>query len=833
MAKYKVTGMSCAACSARVERAVKGVDGVYSCAVNLLTGSMDVEGGAASDDIIAAVKEAGYGAQLEGEGGAPDISAQSNSETRGILRRLLWSISVLLVLMYISMGHVMWGWYLPDALCSPVVLAVLEGAISLVILIINSKFFISGVCGVLHLSPNMDTLVAMGSSVSYIYSLVITVQIAQATAKGDILGAHALLHSGLYFESAAMIVTLITLGKLLESYSKGKTTSALVALMDLAPKMARVIRDGEETEVPISEVVVGDVFITRPGESFAVDGIVIEGESAVDESALTGESMPVDKGVGDEVSSATVNRSGYLVCRAQRVGSETSLSRIIKTVSDAASSKAPIAKIADRVSGIFVPVVLLIALATVGIWLMVGESVGYALARGTSVLVISCPCALGLATPVAIMVGSGVGAKNGILFKNAQSLEITGRAEIVVLDKTGTVTRGRPELTDVITADGVSEQELLSLAATLEKKSEHPLARAVMSYCDEKKITPEESENFAVLAGAGVSAIVGGAQAFGGKLGLFEGRISISDGLVAIADKLANEGKTILAFCHGERFLGLLAVADKIREDSQDAIAQLKGMGIRTVMLTGDNKRTAEAVGKLSGVDEIVSDVLPVDKQNAVMRLRGEGRVIMVGDGINDAPALTAADIGIAIGTGTDIAIEAADVVLMRSTVADVAASIRLSRGVMKNIKENLFWAFIYNIIGIPLAAGAWVYLLGWELEPMFGAAAMSLSSFCVVMNALRLNLLDIHSTKRDRRIKINKSKKENTTMTRTITIKGMMCPHCEARVKKYLEALDGVISADVSHVRGDAIVTTDGTVSDETLRKTVEELDYPVISVK
>ena len=824
--------MNCAACSARVEKAVSSLDGVESCAVNLLTNSMTVEGNIDDEIIISAVEGAGYGASSADSEKSVSKSARKaleDKETPRLIKRLVWSLGFLVVLMYISMGHIMWGWPLPELMHSPMLLAVLECVLTLIIMIINRKFFINGIKGALHLSPNMDTLVSLGAGASFIYSGVLTVLIAVATANGDIALAHEYLH-GLYFESAAMILTLITLGKLLESYSKGRTTDALRGLIDLAPKKATLLIDGQEVEIPAEDVKVGDIFAVRPGESFPVDGVVLEGQSAVDESALTGESIPTDKGAGDAVSAATINKSGYLVCRAEKIGSETALAKIIKMVSDASASKAPIAKIADKVSGVFVPVVIVIALITTAVWLIVEQNIGYALARGISVLVISCPCALGLATPVAIMVGSGMGAKNGILFKTATSLEQTGRAEIVILDKTGTITKGSPEVTDIWTDGTSNEDELLKVAYSLEKKSEHPLARAIVTKCE--GLDAPDVEDFSVLVGSGVQGIVDGKDAFGGSLKLISDRIELSPDAQKRAEDYASQGKTPLLFCHGGRLLGIIAVADTIKGDSAEAISQLHGMGIKTVMLTGDNARTAKAVADAVGVDEVISDVLPDVKEAVVRKYKREGCVVMVGDGINDAPALTSADIGIAIGTGTDIAIDAADVVLMRSELMDVPAAIRLSRKVTWNIKENLFWAFIYNIIGIPLAAGVWISLLGWELSPMFGAAAMSLSSFCVVSNALSLNIANIYCPQNDKKIR-RKRKKENKEMTRTIHIKGMMCPHCEARVKKYLEAVDGVISAEVSHEKGTAVVTTNDTVSDETLTKTVVDIDYTVISVE
>ena len=837
MKKFNVTGMSCAACSARVEKAVRSLDGVESCEVNLLTNSMTVKGELDDSEIISAVEQAGYGASLdEADGQGSKISgsldkALEDKETPKLVKRLVWSIGFLSVLMYISMGYIMWGWPLPELMHSPILLVALECVLTIIIMIINRKFFISGVKGALHRSPNMDTLVSLGAGASFIYSVCLTVMLIIAVSNGDNALAHEYLR-GLYFESAAMILSLITLGKLLEAYSKGRTTDALRGLIDLAPKKATLIIDGREVEIPAENVKVGDIFAVRPGESFPVDGVVLEGQSAVDESALTGESIPTDKGVGDAVSAATINKSGYLVCRAEKIGSETALAKIIKMVSDASATKAPIAKIADKVSGVFVPVVIIIALITTGAWLIVEQNIGYALSRGISVLVISCPCALGLATPVAIMVGSGMGAKHGILFKTATSLEQTGRAEIVILDKTGTVTNGEPEVTDIWTDENISENQLLTVAYSLEKKSEHPLSRAIVAKCEGLGIDAPDAENFCALVGSGVQGRVDGKDAFGGNLKLISDKIELSPDVQNRTEDYASQGKTPLLFCHDGRLLGIIAVADTIKGDSAEAISQLHGMGIKTVMLTGDNARTAKAVASLAGVQEVISDVLPDGKEAVVRKYKHEGCVIMVGDGINDAPALTSADIGIAIGTGTDIAIDAADVVLMKSSLMDVAASIRLSRRVLKNIKENLFWAFIYNIIGIPLAAGVWIHLLGWELSPMFGAAAMSLSSFCVVTNALRLNLVNMYCPRSDKKIK-PKRKKENKGMTKTIHIKGMMCPHCEARVKKYLEAVDGVISAEVSHEKGTAVVTTNGTVTDETLTKTVTDLDYNVISVE
>lgn len=834
MEKFNVTGMSCAACSARVEKAVSSLDGVVSCQVSLLTNSMTVDGDVGADIIIKAVESAGYGASLDGGDGKKIGESLSDAlqdrETPKILKRLLWSIGFLVLLMYISMGHIMWNFPIPAFMESPVVLSATECVLALIIMVINRKFFINGAKGIIHKSPNMDTLVAMGSGVSFIYSLYLTWGIFYDTFGGNGVSAHESLH-GLYYESAAMILTLITLGKLLEARSKGKTTDALRSLISLAPKKARIVVDGAEIEVNAEDVKIGDIFIVKAGESFPVDGTIIDGYGAIDESALTGESVPVDKSVGDVVSAATVNKSGYLVCRAERVGSDTALARIIKAVSDASSSKAPIAKVADKVSGIFVPTVISIAIVATVVWLACTKDVGFAVARGVSVLVISCPCALGLATPVAIMVGSGVGAKGGILFKNAESLEHTGRADIVILDKTGTITKGKPEVTDIIPV-GVEENQLLSLAYTLEKKSEHPLAYAVTSYCESRKAELWESENFEVLAGSGIRANIGGKESVGGNVKFILQNATVSDDIINTTEKLSEDGKTPLLFARGGKIYGIIAVADAIKEDSGYAIERLKNMGIKTVMLTGDNRRTAEAVAKLAGVDEVISDVLPYEKSEVVKKYKREGNVIMVGDGINDAPALTHADIGMAIGAGTDVAIDAADVVLMRNTLSDVASGISLSRRVLLNVKENLFWAFIYNVIGIPLAAGVWIPLFGWELNPMFGAAAMSLSSFCVVMNALRLNLFDMTNPKHDKK-KIKKNKKEKKEMVRTMKIKGMMCSHCEARVKKYLEACEGVISAEVSHESGTAIITTDGKVSDDTLKKVVVDLDYEVLGIE
>lgn len=892
MKKFKVSGMSCAACSARVERAVSALEGVERCEVSLLTNSMTVYGSADEGDIISAVESAGYSAESESDGtgvGESLKAALEDTETPKIFKRFLCSLIFLAALMYISMFCVMWGFPIFEFMDEPFILALIECGLSAVILVINRRFFINGAKGLMHASPNMDTLVSMGSGVSFIYSLYLTVRICILTYRGDIAGAHGILH-GLYFESAAMILALITLGKLLESRSKGKTTDALRGLIDLAPARAVLLIDGKEVEVGAEDVHVGDIFVVKAGESFPVDGVIIEGDGAVDESSLTGESIPVDKSAGDTVSAATVSRSGYLICRAERVGSETSLARIIKTVSDAASSKAPIAKVADRVSGIFVPAVMGIALLTFIIWLAVGRDIGYAVARGVSVLVISCPCALGLATPVAIMVGSGAGARGGILFKTAQSLEQTGRADIVILDKTGTITKGEPEVTDVIPY-GMSENELLSVAYSLEKKSEHPLARAVVSHCEHLGVQASVSESFETLAGSGVVAVIDRERVCGGSIRFISETVGISQEQRESAEALAEQGKTPLLFSRGENIIGIIAVSDAVKPDSRRAISRLRRMGIMTVMLTGDNRRTADAVARVAEVDEVISDVLPEGKAAVVEKYKRLGNVIMVGDGINDAPALTCADIGMAIGAGTDIAIDAADVVLMRSTLDDVASGISLSRRVLINIKENLFWAFIYNIIGIPLAAGVWIPLTGWELSPMFGAAAMCLSSFCVVMNALRLNLFDMtdpahdgrgHSRRKRKRCisgagecdaedtntnkgksdkctecyteggestavgaadienEANKSNNTNTeeikmqnTVEIRMNIKGMMCCHCEARVKKYLEAHEGVISANVSHETGTAVIEASESVSDSELRDIICGLDYEVISIE
>ncbi len=830
MEKYDVTGMTCAACSARVEKAVKGVAGVKSCAVNLLTNSMTVEGGTPAD-IIGAVEKAGYGASKAGEKRTEMPSA--DKETAKMKTRLFWSIGFLLVLMYISMGAMMWGFPLPSFLAEDcVAVGLAELLLTGIIMVINQKFFISGFRGIIHKSPNMDTLIALGATAAFGYSVYALFVMSNAQAVGNAEHAMRYMHE-LYFESAGMILTLITLGKLLEAYSKGKTTNALKGLMKLAPKTAVLIENGIETVVPVEEVKIGDIFSVKPGESVPVDGIVVEGETAVDESALTGESVPSDKIVGDEVSAATINQSGYIRCRATRVGEDTSLSKIIKMVSDAAATKAPIAKVADRVSGVFVPVVIAIALVTILVWLLCGYGAGYALERGISVLVISCPCALGLATPVAIMVGNGVGAKNGILFKTAVSLEQTGKTDIVLLDKTGTITKGAPEVTDVCAEDGTDENELMQTAFSLEKRSEHPLAAAIVKYGSERGFTAEEPSEFKVLRGSGLSATLSGKEYIAGNLRLCETYCNISRKMREKAEELALEGKTPLFFCREQKLLGIIAVADAIKEDSPKAISQLKNMGIRTVMLTGDNRRTAEAVGKIAGVDEVIAEVLPGDKEDVVRELQKQGKVAMVGDGINDAPALTRADTGIAVGAGTDIAIDAADVVLMKNTLLDVPAAIRLSRSALRNIHQNLFWAFFYNVIGIPLAAGVWIPLFKLRLNPMFAAAAMSLSSVFVITNALRLNLANIYSEKHDKKIRakrVNTIKKEKNTMEITMKIEGMMCGHCEATVKKALEAIPTVIEANVSHENGTAIVKLSENTDFNVLKKAVEDKDYKVI---
>ena len=890
MKQYTVTGMSCAACSSRVEKAVSKVPGVTACSVSLLTNSMGVEGDVPPETVIHAVEDAGYGASLKGQGTA--AQAQSASEAEDALKdretpvlkhRLIASLGFLAVLMYMSMGHMMWGWPLPHFMDgNHVAMGLLQLLLAGIIMVINQKFFISGFKGLLHRAPNMDTLVALGSGASFIYSTYALFAMTDAQLKGNDTAVMSYMHE-FYFESAAMILALITVGKMLEARSKGKTTDALKGLMKLAPKTAVIIRDGVETKVPIEEVKKGDVFVVRPGENIPVDGVVLEGASAVNEAALTGESIPVDKAQGDPVSAATVNQSGYLRCEATRVGEDTSLSQIIRMVSDAAATKAPIAKIADRVSGVFVPAVITIAVVTTIIWLLAGQTFGFALARGISVLVISCPCALGLATPVAIMVGNGMGAKNGILFKTAVSLEETGKMDIVALDKTGTITSGEPRVTDVIPSGGVTEKELVSLALSLEKKSEHPLAKAVLLYAKEQQVDAPEAADFQALPGNGLSGTLDGALLAGGSFSYISGHTTVSAQEQASFERLASEGKTPLCFMKNGRLAGMIAVADVIKEDSPQAVKELQNMGIRVVMLTGDNERTARAIGAQAGVDEVIAGVLPDGKESVIRSLKEQGKVAMVGDGINDAPALTRADIGIAIGAGTDIAIDAADVVLMKSRLSDVPAAIRLSRATLRNIHENLFWAFFYNVVGIPLAAGLWYPIFGWKLNPMFGAAAMSLSSFCVVTNALRLNLFKMHDASKDHPMRKRAEKAANKggekaenagavrmgagdtrsigqtangnetvskemqksenqknninmegiTMTKTMNIEGMMCGHCEARVKKALEALAGVESAEVSHEKGTAVVSMSADVADDTLKEAVEAQDYKVDSIQ
>ena len=890
MKQYTVTGMSCAACSSRVEKAVSKVPGVTACSVSLLTNSMGVEGDVPPETVIHAVEDAGYGASLKGQGTA--AQAQSASEAEDALKdretpvlkhRLIASLGFLAVLMYMSMGHMMWGWPLPHFMDgNHVAMGLLQLLLAGIIMVINQKFFISGFKGLLHRAPNMDTLVALGSGASFIYSTYALFAMTDAQLKGNDTAVMSYMHE-FYFESAAMILALITVGKMLEARSKGKTTDALKGLMKLAPKTAVIIRDGVETKVPIEEVKKGNVFVVRPGENIPVDGVVLEGTSAVNEAALTGESIPVDKAQGDPVSAATVNQSGYLRCEATRVGEDTSLSQIIRMVSDAAATKAPIAKIADRVSGVFVPAVITIAVVTTIIWLLAGQTFGFALARGISVLVISCPCALGLATPVAIMVGNGMGAKNGILFKTAVSLEETGKMDIVALDKTGTITSGEPRVTDVIPSGGVTEKELVSLALSLEKKSEHPLAKAVLLYAKEQQIDAPEAADFQALPGNGLSGTLDGASLAGGSFSYISGHTTVSAQEQASFERLASEGKTPLCFMKNGRLAGMIAVADVIKEDSPQAVRELQNMGIRVVMLTGDNERTARAIGAQAGVDEVIAGVLPDGKESVIRSLKEQGKVAMVGDGINDAPALTRADIGIAIGAGTDIAIDAADVVLMKSRLSDVPAAIRLSRATLRNIHENLFWAFFYNVVGIPLAAGLWYPIFGWKLNPMFGAAAMSLSSFCVVTNALRLNLFKMHDASKDHPMRkraekaankggdkaenagavrteaedtrsIGQTANENETvskemqksenqknninmegitMIKTMNIEGMMCGHCEARVKKALEALAGVESAEVSHEKGTAVVSMSADVADDTLKEAVEAQDYKVNSIQ
>ena len=830
MKQYQVTGMSCAACSARVEKAVSKVPGVTACSVSLLTNSMGVEGTAGEQAVIAAVEAAGYGASVKGAPAAAVPAADdplADHETPALKRRLYSSLVFLVALMYLSMGHMMWGWPAPAFLAeNHVAMGLVQLLLTAIIMVINQRFFISGFKSLWHRSPNMDTLVALGSTASFVYSVYALFAMTGAQARGDAAQVMGWMHE-FYFESAAMILTLITVGKMLEARSKGRTTDALKGLMKLAPQTATLLVDGQERTVPIGDVKQGDLFVVRPGENIPVDGVVLEGHSAVNESALTGESIPVDKAEGDAVSAATVNQSGFLRCQATRVGEDTTLSQIIRMVSDAAATKAPIAKVADRVSGVFVPVVIAIALIATAVWLATGADFGYALARGISVLVISCPCALGLATPVAIMVGNGKGAKNGILFKTAVSLEEAGKVRVVALDKTGTITTGQPRVTDVLPAPGVTDEQLIAAAYALEQKSEHPLAHAVVERAQNLGLKAQEVSDFAALPGNGLTAMLDGEALSGGSLAFISGRTEVSGDMRAQADHLSGEGKTPLLFSRGGRLLGMIAVADAIKPESPQAVRELQNMGIRVVMLTGDNQRTAEAIGRQAGVDQVIAGVLPDGKESVIRSLQLQGKVAMVGDGINDAPALTRADIGIAIGAGTDVAIDAADVVLMNSHLTDVPAAIRLSRATLRNIHENLFWAFIYNIIGIPLAAGVFIPLLGWQLNPMFGAATMSLSSFCVVSNALRLNLFDPHSARKDHKIKFAKEPK---TMQKTLKIEGMMCTHCSGRVKKALEELPGVVSAEVSHENGTAVVTMSAPVDDATLKKAVEDQGYQVV---
>ncbi|MCI9132839.1 MAG: heavy metal translocating P-type ATPase [Lachnospiraceae bacterium] len=862
MDQYTVTGMSCAACSARVEKAVSQVPGVTSCSVSLLTNSMGVEGTASAQDVITAVENAGYGAAEKaapaagkgaGPGAVPGEELLKDQETPRLKKRLLASLGFLIVLMYFSMGHMMWNWPAPACLAkNHVAMGLLQLLLTAAVMVINQKFFVSGFRGLMHRAPNMDTLVALGAGASFVYSTYALFAMTDAQMQGDMARVMEYMHE-FYFESAAMILTLITVGKMLEARSKGKTTDALKSLMNLAPKTATVLRDGVETVVSIDQVQKGDFFVVRPGENIPVDGVVVEGSSAVNESALTGESIPVDKEAGDQVSAATVNQSGFLKCQAQRVGEDTTLSQIIQMVSDAAATKAPIAKVADRVSGVFVPAVIAIAAATIMIWLLAGQTFGFALARGISVLVISCPCALGLATPVAIMVGNGMGARHGIMFKTAVSLEETGKMQIVALDKTGTITSGEPRVTDLLPAEDFTEEELLGFAYSLEKKSEHPLARAILTKAQEQGLEAKEVEGFQAMPGNGLTAVLEGARLWGGNLTFMEKQAQVPEKLRSKALDLAGTGKTPLFFSRDGKLLGIIAVADVIKEDSPRAVQELKNMGIHVVMLTGDNERTARAIGAQAGVDEVIAGVLPEGKEAVIRSLKEKGKVAMVGDGINDAPALTRADMGIAIGAGTDIAIDAADVVLMKSRLSDVPAAIRLSRATLKNIHENLFWAFFYNVVGIPLAAGLWYPIFGWKLNPMFGAAAMSLSSFCVVTNALRLNLFRLYDAARDKKLKNGlpagdflqetkkeeeqgadpEEKKEEPTMTKTMKIEGMMCGHCEARVKKCLEALAEVSEAAVSHETGTAVVTLTAEVADEVLRKTVEDQDYKVLEIQ
>lgn len=832
MKQYNVTGMSCASCVARVEKAVNKVDGVTSCSVNLLTNSMSVDGDVKSSDVISAVEKAGYGASLKGNSSKENKSNDEplkDTETPKLKKRLFSSLVFLILLMYISMGHMMWGFPLPSILANNhIAMGLIQLLLTGIIMVINQKFFISGFKALIHRSPNMDTLVALGAGASFIYSVYALFAMTNAQVNNDMSLVMKYMDE-FYFESAGMILTLITLGKMLESYSKGKTTNAIKGLMNLAPKKATILVDNTEKVVPIEEVKIGDIFVVKPGENIPVDGVVIEGESAVNESALTGESIPVDKTVGDNVSGATVNQSGFIKCKATKVGEDTTLSQIIKMVSDASATKAPIAKVADKVSGVFVPIVISIAVVTIIVWLLCGAAFGNALVRGISVLVISCPCALGLATPVAIMVGNGVGAKNGILFKNATSLETTGKISYVLLDKTGTITNGTPVVTDIIPSENYTENDLLSYASSLESKSEHPLAKAVVQKAIDSNIKTLDTTDFKSLTGNGVSAKINGKTIVGGSVKHISSIANIDEKIIKQADDLATKGKTPLLFVMDNRLLGIIAVADVVKSDSPKAIKELQNMGIKVVMVTGDNEKTAQAIAKESGVDEVIAGVLPDGKEKVVTQYKEKGMVAMVGDGINDAPALTRADIGIAIGAGTDVAIDSADIVLMKSKLTDVSGAIRLSRGTLRNIHENLFWAFIYNVIGIPLAAGVWIPIFGWTLSPMFGAAAMSLSSFCVVTNALRLNFLNIRSSKRDRKIKNKTNKKEKNTMTTTLKINGMMCPHCEATVKTALESIDGVTSAEVSHESGTAVVTLSKEVSEDVLKKAVVDKGYTV----
>lgn len=832
MKQYNVTGMSCASCVARVEKAVNKVDGVTSCSVNLLTNSMSVDGDVKSSDVISAVEKAGYGASLKGNSSKENKTNDEplkDTETPKLKKRLFSSLIFLLLLMYISMGHMMWGFPLPSILANNhIAMGLIQLLLTGIIMVINQKFFISGFKALIHKSPNMDTLVALGAGASFIYSVYALFAMTNAQVNNDMSLVMKYMDE-FYFESAGMILTLITLGKMLESYSKGKTTNAIKGLMNLAPKKATILVDNVEKVVPIEEVKIGDIFVVKPGENIPVDGVVIEGESAVNESALTGESIPVDKTVGDNVSGATVNQSGFIKCKATKVGEDTTLSQIIKMVSDASATKAPIAKVADKVSGVFVPIVISIAVVTIIVWLLCGATFGNALVRGISVLVISCPCALGLATPVAIMVGNGVGAKNGILFKNATSLEATGKVSYVLLDKTGTITNGTPVVTDIIPSENYTQDDLLSYASSLESKSEHPLAKAVVQKAIDSNIKTLDTTDFKSLTGNGVSATINGKTVVGGSVKHISSIANIDENIIKQADDLATKGKTPLLFVMDNQLLGIIAVADVVKSDSPKAIKELQNMGIKVVIVTGDNEKTAQAIAKESGVDEVIAGVLPDGKEKVVTQYKEKGMVAMVGDGINDAPALTRADIGIAIGAGTDVAIDSADIVLMKSKLTDVSGAIRLSRGTLRNIHENLFWAFIYNVIGIPLAAGVWIPIFGWTLSPMFGAAAMSLSSFCVVTNALRLNFLNIRSSKRDRKIKNITNKKEKNTMTTTLKINGMMCPHCEATVKTALESIDGVTSAEVSHESGTAVVTLSKEVSEDVLKKAVVDKGYTV----